>query len=107
MKIPFNLFVTATISCQQLIVAVSADENENQRRDLKFGTHFKFIVYTQYYFFIISCQQLITDGENENQPRELKLPNSGLSTSEAVLSYQYLHLASVRACVCPCVTLSS
>ena len=47
MKIPFNLFVTATISCQQLIVAVKADENENQRRDLKFGTHFKFIVYTK------------------------------------------------------------
>ena len=41
------MFVTATISCQQLLVAVKADENENQRRDLKFGTHIKFIVYTK------------------------------------------------------------
>ena len=101
------------ISCHQLSTAVNswlqvlkADENENPPRKLKFGTYINFSVHMKisvYFFFIaavISCQQLKTGDENENQPRAeiwymyylkgvYKTSCSKFSVS-AVISYQQL-----------------
>ena len=66
MKIPNYFFVTAVITCQQLITAVKADENENQPGGLKFGTSINFSMYIKItvYFFHINCHQLSTADDN-------------------------------------------
>ena len=84
MKIPVNFFY---ISCHQLSTAVNswwqlltADENENQARELKFGTSINFSVYikipVEFFSYQLSLAvnswwQLITDDENEKHPKEL------------------------------------
>ena len=78
MKIPFKFFfVTAVISCQQLL---TDDKNASQSRDMKFGTHINYNVHIKILveFFshqlssvVKSCQQLLTADKNEKRPREL------------------------------------
>ena len=56
---------------------LTADENKNQPRESKFGTHINFSVQMKipvifFILVVISCQQLKTVDENENQTRELK-----------------------------------
>ena len=57
MKLLSNFFLTAVISCQQLIAAVKTDGNENQHRELKFVISINFSVYIRMpvHFFHISC----------------------------------------------------
>ena len=62
MKISIEFFfLTAVISCQQLL---KDDENKNQPRELKFGKDITNPVYTKIlvnFFFHISCYQLSLD----------------------------------------------
>ena len=82
MKIPLNFFLqqlsSAVKSCQQLL---TADKNENQPRELKFGTGISFRRSMkipskknlwQLSSAVNSCQKLLTTDENGDQPRELK-----------------------------------
>ena len=62
---PFDFFVTAVISCQQLITAVKADKIENPPREVKFGMCIYFSVYMKIPInfsmsAVISCKQLST-----------------------------------------------
>ena len=63
---------------------MTADKNENESRELKFGKSIKFSVYIKIPvdFFPLSCHQpstavnswlkVLTADKNKNQPRELK-----------------------------------
>ena len=76
--------MTAVISCQKLL---TADENENQPRELKFATSINFSVNikipVKFYSYqlssaVNSCQKLLTTDENENESRERKF-GTGIS----------------------------
>ena len=61
---------------------IKVDENENEPRELKFGTDINFSMYIKIPVKFLSYQlssavnswlQVVTADENENQPRQLKL----------------------------------
>ena len=71
-KFHSNFFATAVKSCQQLL---TADKNENQPTELKFGTGISFGVYMKipFIFFRDSCHQLSTTDNSCWQLMKLKI----------------------------------
>ena len=89
---------------------MTADKNENQPRELKFGTSMNFNVYINIQVNFLSYKlssdvnswwQLITVNKNENQPRELKFGsciNFSVYINILVKFFSYELSSAVNSC---------